>query len=150
MAEPSVAAQEGAQEVFRTSYGEIVAWVTELLGQEDLARAITVEAFATLVDEWGGIGAPRQWLFVQVTDEILTRWRRRPPHETAPDTDGRPRVREVVSQLPERLRGPVLLHYFAGLTVEQVARGTKRTTAAVTRDLAHAHDLVRPLVEATA
>lgn len=44
-------------------------------------------------------------------------------------------VRSAVQALPDRLRVPVLLYYFADLSVGSIARQTGKSEGAVKRDL---------------
>lgn len=54
-----------------------------------------------------------------------------------------PSVRLVVQSLPERLRDPVLLYYFADLPVREVAARLGRAEGTVKSDLHTARELLR-------
>lgn len=56
-------------------------------------------------------------------------------------------MREAVQSLPPRLRQPVLLFYFADLSVAQVARQVGRSEGAVKRDLHDARSRLATLLE---
>ena len=60
--------------------------------------------------------------------------------QSAPDTG----IRDMVDRLPERLRGPVLLHYYADLPIEQVALLLRRPPGTIRR---HLHDARARLAE---
>ena len=56
-------------------------------------------------------------------------------------------VRDAVLALPDRLRLPVLLHYFADLTVAQVAAHLGRSEGAIKRDLYDARGRMASMLE---
>ena len=56
-------------------------------------------------------------------------------------------VRAAVELLPDRQRMAVLLHYFADLTVTQVARELGRAEGTVKRDLYDARARLAPILE---
>jgi RNA polymerase sigma-70 factor (ECF subfamily) len=56
-------------------------------------------------------------------------------------------VREAVESLPPRLRTPVLLHYFADLTVVQIARQLGKSEGTVKRDLYDARHKMAAMLE---
>jgi RNA polymerase sigma-70 factor, ECF subfamily len=58
-------------------------------------------------------------------------------------------VREAVLALPDRLRMPVLLHYFADLSVVQVASYLGKSEGTIKRDLYDARARMAVRLEAT-
>ncbi len=52
-------------------------------------------------------------------------------------------VRDLVERLPRRLREPVLLHYYADLAVDEVARQLGKPPGTVRRWLVEARQLLR-------
>ena len=55
----------------------------------------------------------------------------------------------LVRSLPERLRTPVLLYYYADLPVPEIARLTRRKEGTVKSDLHAARELLRAGLERT-
>ena len=58
-------------------------------------------------------------------------------------------VREAVLALPDRLRMPVLLHYFADLSVAQVANHLDNAVGTIKRDLYDARARMTAQLEGT-
>ncbi len=61
------------------------------------------------------------------------------PHAEPSD----PSVRMLVQALPERLRVPILLHYYADLPVREVSAVTGRKEGTIKADLHAARELLR-------
>jgi RNA polymerase sigma factor (sigma-70 family) len=153
------AAEAGVREVYLVDYGPLAGWATILLGDRGLAEDVVVEAFARLLQHWQDVHDPHAWLYATVANLVHDHWRRRGREAAAyerlqagvtdpdvapagPDRDDVLSVREAVQTLPERLRVPVLLRYFADLSVLQVAHQLGRSEGAVKRDLHDARTLL--------
>jgi RNA polymerase sigma-70 factor, ECF subfamily len=52
-------------------------------------------------------------------------------------------VRELIQQLPSRLRDPFLLHYYAGFGVREIAVLLKRPDGTIKADLYHARERLK-------
>lgn len=145
---------EAARELFRAHYGQLAGWTARLVGDREVAHEIAAEAFTRLLSRWTTVQEPRPWLYMTATNLVRDRWRRQERESralskvvavgadswAAPDTS----VRDLVERLPDRLRAPVVLHYYADLPVSEVARLLKRPEGTVKRALydarAHLHD----------
>lgn len=135
------------RELFDAFYPRLAGWTARLV-DVDTAHDVATEAFTRLVQHWSRVDQPQPWLYMTAGNLVRDHWRRtgrerralvrlRPVTETAqePDAATRMTVRALVLALPDRLREPVLLHYFADLPVRQVAAVTGRAEGTVKRDL---------------
>ncbi len=156
MARGSETVDAAVREVYDAHFGRLVGWATNLIGDRDLAHDMATEAFVKLINHWGTVTEPRPWLYTTVGNQVRDHWRKRgreaaayekwsagspgravDPDVAAPEPDAATRltVRDAVESLPGRLRMTVLLHYYADLTVAQVARELGKSEGAVKRDL---------------
>lgn len=132
-------------------YAALLRYCLRLVHEEQLARDITQEAFVRLFSRWVGVAEPRGYVYLVATNLARRTWRRRRSEQAAlhvvapadtttalPDFD----VRDAVERLPRRWRDVVLLHYFADLTVAQVAVALKQPEGTVKRTLAEARALL--------
>ena len=158
-----LSAEDAVREVYDAHYGMLVGWTTKLVSDPDLAHDFVTEAFVKLLRHWEGVSEPRAWLYTTVSNQVRDHWRKRgreatayerlhagrgdPDVTPAPDQATTMSVRDAVLALPERLRGPVLLHYFADLTVAQVARQLGKSEGTVKRDLYDARHQMASLLE---
>lgn len=112
---------------------------------EDVAQETLVRGFARL-RSYRGRGKFRAWLFQIAANLCRDRHRRRAAHfevalDSLPDLAARSdfpsevALRTVVfaalGRLPERYRGPVVLHYMEGLTIAETAAALGRTQTSV-------------------
>ncbi|MDQ2849158.1 RNA polymerase sigma factor [Dermatophilaceae bacterium Sec6.4] len=153
MTRGQAAREADVREVYDAHFGRLVGWATSLVGDRDLAHDFVTEAFIRLINHWGQVSEPRPWLYTTVANQVRDHWRKR-GRETAaynkytagrpvgidvaapePDAATRLSVRDAVESLPNRLRMTVLLHYYADLSVAQVARELGKSEGAVKRDL---------------
>ena len=104
---------------------------------------------------WTSVEEPRGFLYVTAANLVRDHWRklerersavRRATAEAAvrPDTEQTdPSVRLLVQSLPERLRVPILLHYYADMPIREVSALTGRKEGTVKADLHAARELLR-------
>lgn len=145
-------AEVAVHEVFVAHYGQLAGWAGHLMGDRDLGHDVATEAFARLLSHWTRVDDPRPWLFATAGNLVKDHWRKRGREASAyerlqggqldpdiaatgPDHAQLLSVREAVEALPDRLRLPVLLFYFADLSVAEVARQVGRSEGAIKRDL---------------
>jgi RNA polymerase sigma-70 factor (ECF subfamily) len=145
-------AEEGVREVYDANFGRLAGWATRLVSDPDLGHDFATEAFVRLIGHWGAVDEPRAWLYATVANQVRDHWRKRGREATAyrkvqghlaPDVAVEPAVdqatsltvRGAVEALPERLRMAVLLHYFADLSVAQVAQQMGKSEGTIKRDL---------------
>ncbi|USQ81748.1 RNA polymerase sigma factor [Ornithinimicrobium faecis] len=144
--------EDAVRAVFVAHYGQLAGWAAHLVSDRDLGHDLATEAFTRLLSHWHDVDDPRPWLFATVANLVRDHWRKRGREATAyeryqggrvrpvesepgPDQAELLSVREAVEALPQRLRLPVLLFYFADLSVAQVAREVGRSEGAIKRDL---------------
>ncbi|NEA43085.1 RNA polymerase sigma factor [Streptomyces sp. SID11385] len=144
-----------AAELFAVLYPRLAGWVRRLVDDDGTAHEIASEAFTRLWARWSSVGEPRGFLYVTAANLVRDHWRaldrertalRRAGTETAlrePEQLPDPTVRLLVQSLPERLRVPILLHYYADMPVREVAAFTGRKEGTVKADLHAARELLR-------
>ena len=138
-------------------YSRLAGWCASLVGDPDVAHEIAAEAFVRLLSRWIKVRDPKGFLYVTATNLVYDRSRREARDRrlrlrlvdrgpgTAPAHD--PWLRDLVQRLPERLRTPVLLHYYADMSVAEIAAALHRPTGTVKRWLAEARDSLHTSIE---
>lgn len=126
-------------------FGPLSGYALALVGDRGVAVDIAQEAFTRLLSRWRSVREPRAWLFFVATNIAKDHWRQttKDRHlaresaqrvmDSSPAHD--PWLRDLVQRLPVRLRDAVLLHYYADLPIEEVARLTRRPLGTVKRRL---------------
>jgi len=140
-----------ARALFETHYAPLVRYCAGLCGDAELGREIAAEAFTRLLARWTKAREPAALLHVIATNLIRRHWRETArqrrmlldlsTNEVRPPAD--PGLQDLVERLPQRLRVPVLLHYYADLPVDQVAVALHRPAGTVRRWLAEGRALLR-------
>ncbi|MHA6764170.1 RNA polymerase sigma factor [Streptacidiphilus sp. PAMC 29251] len=144
-----------ASELFAALYPRLAGWCRRLVDDDGTAREIASEAFTRLWARWTKVEEPRGFLYVTAANLVRDHWRkvererramRRATTEAVlrrqgegPDSS----IRLLVQSLPERLRTPVLLYYYADLPVREVAVLMGRNENTVKADLHAARELLR-------
>ncbi|RAG84993.1 RNA polymerase subunit sigma-24 [Streptacidiphilus pinicola] len=148
-------AEEDAEELFRSLYPRLAGWCRRLVDDDGTAHEIASEAFTRLWARWTKVDEPTGFLYVTAANLVRDHWRRMERERRALRRAGQeesvrqaaegdePSVRLVVQSLPERLRDPVLLYYFADLPVREVAARLGRAEGTVKSDLHTARELLR-------
>jgi len=132
-------------------YAGVVGYLYRLVGEEELARDLTQEAFVRLFGRWSAVRDPRAYVYLVATNLARRQWRRRrdeaaavrrahPRAETAAPPDAG--IRDVVEKLPRKWRDVVVLHYYADLAVADVARQLGQPEGTVRRRLTEARALL--------
>jgi RNA polymerase sigma-70 factor (ECF subfamily) len=149
-----------AADLFAAHYARLAGWIRRLVDDDDTAHEIASEAFARLLARWSRVDDPAGYLYVLAANLVRDHWRRTrrarrlqateehrsdPATTTGPDVD----LRVLITTLPERLRAPVLLHYFADFAVADVARLLGRPEGTVKSDLHQARKVLRTALEGT-
>jgi RNA polymerase sigma-70 factor (ECF subfamily) len=143
-----------AEELFTAHYARLAGWTANLVGDRELAHDIATESFTRLLARWTSVEDPRAYLYVIATNLVRDHWRKTERERRAlsffqdeqekltvapaPDPD----VRDLVDRLPEKLRMPVLLHYYADLSVADVARQLRKPEGTIKRALFDARALL--------
>ena len=106
---------------------------------------------------WIGEREPRTYVYHVATNLIRRQWRQQgqdaagPMHEqtTPAVNDDGLAVRLAIARLPHRLRDVVLLHYYADLSVTDVAEAVQRPPGTVKRQLSEARQLLAAHLESS-
>jgi RNA polymerase sigma-70 factor, ECF subfamily len=143
-----------AEQLFAANYPKLAGWVRRLVDDDETAHEIASEAFVRLLSKWTSptkLDNPQSYLYMIATNLVRDHWRKtererramrsvtasaesEPFSDPAQDVD----VRELIQQLPSRLRDPFLLHYYAGFGVREIAVLLKRPDGTIKADLYHA------------
>jgi RNA polymerase sigma-70 factor, ECF subfamily len=146
-----------ASDLFTDLYPGLAGWCRRLVDDDGTAHDIASEAFTRLWGHWTAVREPRGFLYVTAANLVRDHWRkldrerralRRATTEAelarpAEGADASVSVRMLVRSLPERLRTPVLLYYYADLPVREIAQLTRRKEGTVKSDLHAARELLR-------
>jgi RNA polymerase sigma-70 factor (ECF subfamily) len=127
------------------------------LGDPEIAREVTQEAFVRLFARWTKVRYPAAYLYLVATNVARAHWRRRRSEQTTLDrlaaertTDVAaydPTLADAVARLPRRCREVVVLHYLADLPVDQVAAQLRLAPGSVKRLLHAARALLAAALE---
>lgn len=135
---------EPADAVFRLHYGPLAGWCRRMVGDADVAHDVAAEAFVRLLGRWTTVTDPRAYLYTTALNLIRDRWRRGERERAAlrmtattvsTQPAPAPELRMLVESLSRRHQQVVVLHYFADLSVEQVAGALGVAPGTVKRDL---------------
>jgi RNA polymerase sigma-70 factor (ECF subfamily) len=138
--------------LYSEHFGPLSGYVLSLTGDPSVAVDVAQEAFTRLFARWGRVRDPRAWVFFVATNLATDTWRRAQRdrllttalrHTTRMEDEAHdPWLRDLVDRLPERLRSAVLLHYYADLPLDEVARLLHRPLGTVKRRLHEARALL--------
>lgn len=129
---------------YTSHFPKLVRYAWRLTGDQDAARDIAQEALTRTFTRWVGVRNKEGYAYLVTTNLVRDRWQRArretdafrllgttpeavPPRDLA--------VRDAVERLPRRLRDIVVLHYFADLSVEQIATVLRRPKGTVKQRL---------------
>lgn len=141
----AAAREDAARALWNQHYAPLAGWCAALVGDRDAAHDIASEAFTRLLSRWLTVHDPKGYLYVTATNLVRDRWRREQRdrklrarlEETAPVATPAvdPWLRDLVERLPDRLRSPVLLHYYADMSVAEVAAALRKPEGTIKRML---------------
>ena len=146
-----------ARQLWDQHYAQLAGWCAALVGDRDAAHDIASEAFTRLLAKWIGVRDPRGFLYVTATNLARDRWRREQRDRklcarlegvtptSAPASD--PWLRDLVERLPDRMRAPVLLHYYADMSIDEVAAALHRPPGTIKRTLSEARSRLHSWLE---
>jgi RNA polymerase sigma-70 factor (ECF subfamily) len=136
---------EVVRELWEQNYGPLANWCAGVLGDRDDANDIASEAFTRLLTRWVSVRDPRGFLYVTATNLMRDRWRREQRHrrlktrlEMVTPTSVLPFdpcMLDLIDRLPDKMRTPVLLHYYIGMSVAEVAAALHRPAGTIKRTL---------------
>jgi RNA polymerase sigma-70 factor (ECF subfamily) len=142
---------------FAAEFPRLSGYCLRLLGDEQLARDVAQEALVRLWSRWVGVRDQRAYVYLVATNLVRREWRERARRADATARAGEaqsdtyeppdPWLRDVVERLPDRLRVPVLLHYYADLPVAEVARRMHRPVGSVKQRLHEARGRLATILE---
>ncbi|WP_189936122.1 RNA polymerase sigma factor [Streptomyces sulfonofaciens] len=147
--------EAAAAELFATAYPRLAGWCRGLVRSDETAHEIAAEAFTRLWSRWSAVDAPVPYLYSIASNLIKHHWRHtdrerqalyrmaRDAAEPAPAADRGMVIKHLVQALPERQRAPVLLHYYAGLTIDEIAKALHRRPGTIKSDLHDARQRLR-------
>jgi RNA polymerase sigma-70 factor (ECF subfamily) len=144
-ARPLTLGGEAFAELYRTHFGPLSGYAAALTGDPVAAVDIAQEAFTRLLARWRRVRDARAWLFFVATNLTRDYWRGvvrdrelteragANHHFEAPAAD--PWLRDLVERLPEKQRQAILLHYYADISVDDIARLLRVPVGTVKRRL---------------
>ncbi|HVE62982.1 MAG TPA: RNA polymerase sigma factor [Mycobacteriales bacterium] len=149
--------EEGFRLLYSREFSGLAGYCTALVGDPQLGRDITQEAFARLFARWIGVREPKAYVYYVATNLARRHWRRgKREREIYAELHARPDapaehdpwLRDLVERLPGKFREVVLLHYYADLPLTEVAELTKRPVGTIKRWLHEARALLQVAMEA--
>ena len=139
---------------YEETYGALAGYALSLVADRNVADDLAQEAMVRVYARWGLLREARPYAYRVVTNLARDRWRRRQSELRAlPDLVAGPlgapdsSVLDAVDRLPPGLRDVVLLHYYADLPVEDVARAIRRPAGTVKRRLHEARAVLARALE---
>lgn len=156
----AVTREEAARVLWNLHYAPLAGWCASLVGDRDAAHDIASEAFVRLLSRWVTVHDPKGYLYVTATNLVRDRWRREQRdrklkerlEQTTPTATPAvdPWLRDLVERLPDRMRVPVLLHYYADMSVAEVSRALRRPEGTIKRMLFDARSRLHGMLEVDA
>lgn len=146
------------EDVYRSHFRDLSGYCAALLNDDQLGIDCAQEAFTRLFGRFRAVSSPRAWLFLVATNIVRDEWRNRARHrdtvqalarstsEAVPAVD--PGLLDAVRRLPAVHAEVVLLHYFADLPIDEVARQIRRPLGTVKRRLHEARSRLLTAIEA--
>lgn len=140
--------------LYAAHFPRVAGYCLSLVGDPVAATDLAQEAFVRLYSRWTTVRDPQAWVYFVATNLTHDHWRGRQRDNTltefvgleaerrGPSQAHDPWLRDLVERLPERLRKPVLLHYYADLPVDEIARLLHRPPGTVKRRLHEARALL--------
>jgi RNA polymerase sigma-70 factor (ECF subfamily) len=147
------AADDDFRAFYTREYAGLARYLWRLVDDLELSHDLAQESMVRLYSRWRGVTEPRGYLYKVATNLARRAWRKRADEviavaglaqlarvvgATVEGPELTSAVRDAVRSLPARLRDVILLHYFADLTVEDVASATSRPAGSVKRQLSEA------------
>jgi RNA polymerase sigma-70 factor (ECF subfamily) len=146
-----------ARALWSEHYPALAGWTRALVGDPEVARDIAAEAFARLLGRWTSVRSPKAFLYTVAGNLARDHWRATARDRRLVDRVGAVTavttaatdvwLRDLVERLPERLRMPVLLHYYADLPVSEVAAALRKPEGTVKRALSEGRAALLALME---
>lgn len=144
------------QALFDAVAPQLIGYCVTLVGDVELAHDVTQEAFVRLFSKWRTVRSPRAYLYLTAVNLVREHWRRAKYERRALQTVAGapteypahdPWLWDLVERLPPRLQTVVLLHYYADLPVDAVARQLHVPAGTVKQRLHRARGLLHDAIE---
>jgi RNA polymerase sigma-70 factor (ECF subfamily) len=151
---PATDPSDAFEAFYRAQYGPLSAYAYSLLRDADAAADVVSEALVRTWSRWAKVREPTPYSYLCVTNLCRERWRHEAVHRRVlpslidaqlvdpPEVD---ELLPLVAILPDRLRVPVLLHYYADLPVAEIAKVIRRPEGSVKQRLHQARRDLRRL-----
>lgn len=133
------------QALYEEHFAGLAAYCAGLVEDPNAGSDIAQEAFTRLFARWRSVRHHRAYVYLVATNLVRAHWRTRRDERVvlrelgardagvAPPGD--PSLRDLVERLPRNLRTVVLLHYYADLPVDEIARLIHRPAGTVKQRL---------------
>lgn len=120
------------EELYRQYSGKVLAYIRARVDNEqdaeDLCSTVFMKAWANLPDYDGERASVSTWLFSIAHNAVVDHLRARRPSaeltETIPAPERDPELEalaQALESLPDRERDVIVLHYYQGLTLKEIA-----------------------------
>jgi DNA-directed RNA polymerase specialized sigma24 family protein len=140
-----VLSNRGFSQFFQEQWSDLVGYCSSLVGDRAVGEELAQEAFTRLYVRFGALREPRPYCFRVATNLARDHIKRVGREQVTADIiplgayfGVDPHLLDAVHRLPRRQTEVVLLHYFADLTVDEVAAVLRRPRGTVGRQLAEA------------
>jgi RNA polymerase sigma-70 factor, ECF subfamily len=146
---------DASAELFNSQYPRLAGWVRRLVDNDETAHEIASEAFTRLLARWSRLDNPQSYLYMIATNLVRDHWRKMERERRAmrtaaasasdeqPGPDPGVDMRQLIQGLPPRMRNALLLHYYAGFSVREVAVMLGRAEGTIKADLYQARVRLR-------
>ena len=140
---------------YTSTFGDLAGYGWSLTGDPHVGDELAQEAMTRVYARWGLLREPRPYAYRIVTNLVRDRWRTQNRESTTRDGDLPEQevagpdasTRDAVGRLSPALREAVLLHYYADLPVDEVARVLRRPVGTVKRRLHDARTALAAALE---
>lgn len=149
--------EQAVRRFMEVEYPGLVRYLWRLTSDEETARDLAQESVVRLYGRWSTVAEPRAYAYMTATNLARRTWERRRTERSVlrrafsrpveAVTDPQRDVQDAVERLPAKWRDPVLLHYFADLSVADVARQLRLPEGTVRRQLHEARTLLATALE---
>ncbi len=132
-----VTAEHDIEAAYRDQAGRLYHALLGYTADAEVARDALAEAFARAMASEGRINSLVPWLwrvaFRVAAEELRVRQRFTSPRETEVSTPEPSELMQALERLSSRQRAAVVLHYYAGYSLDEIAQilGTRKGTVGV-------------------
>ena len=146
---------DGFEAFFAREYPGLARYCWALLRDSEQAEDVAQEACSLLLGRWSRVQDPTAYVYQVATNLVRRAWRKQAldrrrlaqlqasAADASPDSTHSLVLRDALSRIPRRHRDVVLLHYYAGFPVLDVAVALGRPAGTVKRQLLEARSLLQ-------